>query len=124
MQSGVLLASAARTATATSPTITNGGDLKLGGGTQLEVFIDITVDPAAAAVTFLIEGLDPASGDWHTILASAALAAVAKTVLRVSPDLTASANLIAKDIVPHTFRVRTTTADTDSMTYSVGYSLS
>jgi len=117
-QSGIILPVAARTALATGKTITNRG-----GGTELLVFIDIALDPAAAAVTFLIDGLDVASGNWYNILTSAALAATGKTILRVSTRLTASANLIAKDIVPHEFRGRTTVADADSMTYSMGYSL-
>ncbi len=117
-QSGILIPSAARTAAFTGPTILNRG-----GGRHLICFIDVTVDPASAAVTFLLDGLDPASGDFYNIITSAALAAVAKTVLRVSLDLTASANLIVKDIVPHGFRMRTTAADGDSLTYSVGYSL-
>jgi hypothetical protein len=120
MQSGVIIPSAAdRTVATVGATITNRG-----AGSELLVFVDITVDDESAAVTFLIDGLDPASGDWYNILTSAALADVAKTILRVSTHLTASANLIAKDIVPHTFRVRTTHNDTDEMTYSVGYSLS
>ena len=118
-QQGVSHASAARTALEVGPTITN-----LYNGQNLVVVMDATVDAASAAVTVLIDGLDPASGKWYNILTSAALAAVATTVLRVSPHLTASANLIAKDIVPRTIRIRTTVADTDAMTYSIGYSLS
>ena len=118
MQSGILIPSAARTAIFTGPTITN-----MHHGTQLIVFIDISLDPASAVVTFLLDGLDPQSDSWYNILTSAGLAALAKTNLRVSPHITASANLIAKDIVPHAFRMRTTVADTDSMTYGVGYSL-
>jgi hypothetical protein len=118
-QSGVIIPSVAdRTAATVGTTITNKT-----GGSELLVFVDITVDDESAAVTFLVDGLDPASGKWYNILTSAALAAVASTVLRVSTHLTASANLIAKDIVPNEFRVRTTVADTDEMTYSVGYSL-
>ncbi len=117
-QSGIILPSAARTAATVGKTITNKGS-----GSELLIFIDVTDDPALAAVTFLVDGLDPASGDWYNILTSAALAAVAKTILRVSTRLTASSNLIAKDIVPNELRARTTVADTDEMTYSVGYSL-
>jgi len=116
-QSGVVLTSAIRTAAATGPTITNKG------GSDLIVFAEATLDAASAAVTILIDGLDPATGNWYNILTSAVLNAVGTRVLRVSPHLTASANLIAKDIVPHTFRVRTTAADADAMTYSIGYSL-
>jgi len=117
-QQGVSHESAARTAAEIGPTITN-----LYGGQNLLVFIETTLDEASAAVTVLIDGLDPASGAWYNILTSAVVNAVGTRILRVSPHLTASANLIVKDIVPRTFRVRTTVADTDELTYSIGYSL-
>ena len=116
-QQGVSHKLEARTAAEIGPTITNLG------GSDLLVFIEATVDPAAAAVTVLIDGLDPATGNWYNILTSAVVNAVEKRILRVSPHLAASANLIANDIVPGTFRIRTTVADTDSMTYSIGYAL-
>ena len=117
VQQGVALASEARTAAATGPTITNRG------GSDLLVFMESTVDPSTAAVTVLIDGMDPATGNWYNILTSAVWNDVSTRILRVSPHLTASANLIAKDIVPGTFRIRTTVADAESFTYSIGYSL-
>lgn len=75
-----------------------------------------------ASVVFKIQGKDPASGAYYDILESAAVAGVETRILRVHPDLTASPNLIAKDILPKTWRVIATAGDADPLTYSVGYS--
>lgn len=64
----------------------------------VEVVIDITAITGSLTVT--IEGYDPVSGKKFTVLASAALAGVATTVLRVYPGLTVGANLVASDHAP------------------------
>jgi len=75
-------------------------------------------------VTFTVEGIDSQSGKAYTILASAALSAVATTVLKVGPSLTAAANLVANDHLPKQFRVKwVITGTTPSITFSVGASL-
>jgi hypothetical protein len=86
----------------------------------LMVVIDATVDPASASVVFTIQGKDPASGKYYTILASAAITGVGTTILRVDKNLTASANVVAKDVMPATFRIIATHGNADSITYSVG----
>jgi len=111
-----LLASAARTAT------TNSGDIANQNFRGVHVVIDVTVDPAAASVVFTIQGKDPLSGKYYTILASAAVAAVGTTVLRVFPGSTVTANAAANDGLPRVWRVLATHADGDSITYSVGAS--
>jgi hypothetical protein len=109
----VVLPSAARTAatTATFNTACRGGIF----------IIDITAVSGAASLTFTIKGQDPASGKTYTILASAALVAVATTVLRVHVELTAAANTIAKDMLPQCVQVAVTVGTADSATYSVGF---
>ena len=115
--SKTILASAARTATVNSPDITNW----VGKGAH--VVIDVTADPSTASVTFTIQGKDETSGVYYTILASAAIAAVGTTVLKVYPGLTAATNTVANDILPKTWRVRAVAADAESLTYSVGASV-
>lgn len=108
-----ILASAART-TAQDVQVAHGG---LGG-----IFIiDITVDPAAASLTFTVEGIDPASLKKYTILASAAKAATGTFTMRVYPSAVAAANVAATDFLPENFNFKVAVADTDSMTYSVGF---
>ena len=88
-----------------------------------EIVIDCTADPAAASVVFNVENLDPASGKYNLVLASAAIAAVGTTRLLIGPALTASANVIANDFLAKHWRVRPVHADADSITYSVGVNL-
>lgn len=114
----VVFASQARAADATSD------EFKIGGGPVqgLELIIDVTAVSATPSVVFTIQGYDPTSGKPWTILASAAVTATTPTnptVLRVHPELTASANAIAKDMIPNYFRVFADHADSDSITYSV-----
>ncbi len=115
----VLLASAARTAATTSSieTVIN-SDYR-----GCHIIIDVTVDPASASITPTIQGYDTVSGKYYTLLVGNAIAAVGTTVLRIYPGLTASANVIANDILPSKFRISMAVADTDSITYSVSASL-
>lgn len=114
--------SAARTATTSSRDIKN-SDFKNSSGTGAVVVIDCTADPASASVTFTVEGKDPTSGKYYTILASAAITGTGTTVLRIHPDLTAAANTVAKDMLPAVWRVTATASNGDSLTYSVGASM-
>lgn len=108
-------ASAARTATPDTE------ELELPHGAQKAyVVIDCTAVTATPSVTFLIEGVDRASGKTFTLLQSAAITATGTTVLRINDALTASANTIAKDCLTPVIRFTATHADADSITYSVG----
>lgn len=109
-----LLPSAARTAAL------NTDDQSSAGHRGMIMVIDATAEVDTASVTFTIQGKDGLSGKYFTILASAAVTAVGTTVLRVYPGLTASANLIASDVLPATWRLAVTVADADALTYSVG----
>ena len=110
----IVFPSAARTATPTA------GDFYNPSGNGLYVRINATAAAATPSVVFTIQGYDPAAGAWYTILDSAAVTGISTVILRVHPALTASANLIAKDLVPLRWRVNAVHADADSITYSVG----
>lgn len=86
------------------------------------VVIDITAG-SSVSLTVTIEGKDPTSGKYYTILASSALTGTGTTVLRVHPDLTAAANTVAKDMLPAVWRVKEVTGNTNSITYSIGASM-
>lgn len=109
----LIFASAARTATvsATIPVESCEGLF----------FIDVTAASLTPSVVFTIAGVSPAGDSVYTILASAAITGVGLTVLRVSPQLTAAANTIAKDMLPSAIKVTATHADTDSITYSMRF---
>lgn len=110
----VILASAARTASA------NGVDRTNQNARGIIIVLDVTVAPGVDTVTFTLQGKDPASGKYYTVLASAAIVAVSTVVLRVGPGLTAAANAVANDILPRTWRLITTHSAGTSFTYSVG----
>lgn len=110
---GALLRSAERTADVDV-------DFSNQSGQSLIIVIDWTAETdAGASIVYTIQGRDPVSGATWDILASAAITAVGTTVLRVSPHIAASANVIAKDIVPPHLRLKVDAADTKRVTYSV-----
>lgn len=87
------------------------------------VFVDVTDVTAGPSIVVTIEGKDPASGKYYTILASAAYTTNGSRQLRVSPNIAASANLIAQDHLPATWRVTVTHGNANAGTYSIGASL-
>ena len=110
----LIFASAARTAT-TSATIPCESSEGL-------FFIDVTALTAGASLVFTIAGISPtASATVYTILTSAAITATGLTVLRVSPQLTAAANTIAKDMLPAALKITCTAADSKSVTYEMRF---
>jgi hypothetical protein len=69
--------------------------------------MDITaIAGGTPSLVLTILGLNPNNGSTWTILAAAAKTGVGKTQLKVHEDLTASANLIAKDILPRKIRIQ------------------
>jgi hypothetical protein len=113
-KAATILASAARTATVSSADQTN---LEYRGA---QFIIDVTAITATPSVVFTIEGKDALSGIYYPLLVSVAITATGTTILRVYPDLNASPNSVASDILPVTWRITATHADADSITYSVG----
>lgn len=98
-----------------------GGDMLNPMGAGLLVILDITAQAGGTpSVTVTIEGKDPSSGKYYTILASAALASVATTVLRVYPGLVPAANLTVNDVLPKTWRVKAVVAGAGTVTATIG----
>lgn len=87
------------------------------GGRGVVVVIDVTAISATPSVVFTIQGV--VGGVTYTLLASPAVTATGQTVLKVYPGLTASANAVASDVLPHTWNVKAVHGDADSITYSV-----
>src|SRR5690349_1113643 len=110
----VIAPSAARAAVAsfTSSTYNNPGYR------GVNVYLDITLDPAAASITLTIQGKDKQSGDWHTLLAGSAEASVTTGPKKytVFPGAPATSNVSANAYLPPVWRVIVVGADTDSMT--------
>jgi hypothetical protein len=91
---------------AAAPATTDSADLTNEVWRGLHVVVDVTALGASATLTVTIQGKDPASGKYYTLLASAAIASTGTTVLKVYPGLTAASNLTANDILPMNWRIR------------------
>jgi len=83
---------------------------------------DFTTRTGTATLTVTIEGYDFTSGKWYTLIASAALAAVATTQLLTYPGATVVANSVGQWGVPSKFRVKAVVAS-DTATFSIGLEL-
>lgn len=110
-QSTVLLASAARTTTQTTPDITN---LQ---GRGAHVIVDVT-SAGTGSITPKIQG-KAATGVYYDILVGVAQTVNGTVVLKVYPGATVAANVSASDVLPAVWRVVATAADANSVTYSV-----
>ena len=111
-----LLASAARTAQVDSVDQVNYNHQ------GMILFVDVTVDAAAGAITPNILVKDPVSGTAKTIwTAAAAIAATGQFAYLLLPGCAdAGSYTEQKELaIPRTWLFRMTVADTDSLTYSV-----
>lgn len=111
-----LLASAARTAAIAS----TAQDMPLHKGVLL--FVDVTVDAAAGAITPTIEVNDSVGSTAMTIwTAAAAIAAIGEFTYLIYPGATDQASYTenVETVLPVDWTFRMTVADTDSLTYSV-----
>lgn len=66
--------------------------------------IDVTAF-AGTSITFTVQGKDPVSGKYYTVLVTAPLTTTGTTVLNVYPGIVAAANLAVNDILPRDYRV-------------------
>ena len=114
---GTALTSAARTATESSADLTNSR------GKGVRVVLDVTAATGSPSITLTIECKDAASGKYCTLLLSAAVTGISMNTFVVYPGIVAVTNLATNNFVSKTFRITMTHSNTDSITYSTGYSL-
>lgn len=104
-------------------TTTQSVDLKNNSGSGVEVIVDVSVNAGGAgSITMNIRAKDPISGNYVTILASAAIVAVGTTRYRVHPGIAVVGNATASDTVPHDWNVQVVANNANPMTYSVSAS--
>ena len=113
VQRKIAFASAARTATPVP------AELTTEGARGLHLVITVTAVTATPSVVPAIEGYDPLSTTWYTLLTGVAITATGTTILKIYPGIATLANGAASDVVPETIRVVMTHGDSDSITYSV-----
>lgn len=110
----VIFASAARTAASL-----NSADQLNNAANSIHCVLDTTAF-TSGSVTLTIQGKDPASLKYYTLLAGAAVVGVSTNVYKVGPGLPATANVSANDVLPTVWRISIAGAATPISTYSVG----
>lgn len=75
------------------------------------------------SVTLTIQGKDPGSGTYYTILVSAAVVTNTTTVLTVYPGIAIAANVSASDVMPRQWRIALTANNANPANFSVGATL-
>lgn len=113
-----LLPSVSRTTTQTSSDLTN-----VSGAGSLTVILDMTT-VGTGSVVLSIDGKDPASGKYYNLLTGANVTTNSTNRYRVGPSIAASANAIAQDYMPRTFRIVVTANNANPAVYTVGYIIS
>ena len=91
-------------------------------GKGVKVWLDTTAI-GTGSVTLTIQGKDPASGKYVTLLSGAAVVTNATNVYTVYPGMAVAANVSANDILPKTFRIVVTANNANAATYTVGASV-
>lgn len=76
-------------------------DISNPDGQAVQVDVDVTVNAGGlGSVTVTLYAKDPLTGGRYPLLASAALAAVAKTTIQIGPGLPVTANVSANAVAP------------------------
>ena len=89
----------------------------------LTLVIDLTVNAGGlGSVVVTVQCKDRTTGKAVTILASAALSAVATTTLKIGRGLTAAANLVANDQVPRDLNINIS-SNASPVTMAIGMQL-
>lgn len=111
-----LIPSAAFTTTQTTADQTNTS------GRGVRVVLNVT-SAGTGSVTLEIDAKDVASGAYVAQLTGVAVTTNSTNVYVVYPGLTAAANAVVSDVIPHTWRVKVVANNSNSCTYSVGASM-
>ena len=115
---GTWLASATRTATAVTPTLTNTS------ASQIIAFLNVTAASGTGGLQVEIQAQDPASGNWQGINAvPAAVTTPGLFAYAVLANTGANMTQVTAGSVPRTVRVEVVAGDASSYTYSLGYAL-
>ena len=84
----------------------------------LKLFVNMSL-VGTGSITVTVQGKDPTSGTYYTILASAAIVANGFTTYTVYPGAPVTANASVNDILPRTWRVLVTANNANPANYTV-----
>jgi len=115
--STAVLASTPRTAGATSSDFAN---RKWRGA---HFIVETTALTGTPSVTFEIQGRNPVSGNYYTLLTSLPVTTTGTVVLKVYPGFPGKPGEVSGDFLPSVFRVVTQHGTADSITYRVDAAL-
>lgn len=107
---------AGSTTTQTSP------DFRNEWGVGAEIYLNMT-NVGTGSVTLTVQGKDPTSGQYYTVLAGAAVTANGFNRYQVFPGGPSTVNVAANDIFPFVWRIVVTANNANPTTYSVGVTL-
>ena len=91
-------------------------------GSLVTVVLDMTT-VGTGSVTLSIQGKDPASGKYYTLLSGAAVTTNSTNVYAVYPGAPATANVSANAVLPKTWRVQVVAGNANATSYTVGASV-
>jgi hypothetical protein len=100
-------------------TLVGDDNKKVSGNHGCIAILNCTAVPSVDTVTLIIEGKDPVSGVYYTVLSAAARVATGMDVLRVLPGIAVVANAAASDSLPDTYRARVVHSAGTNFTYSL-----
>ena len=117
-RTGTALASGARTATATSEVFVNNEHK------GIVVYLNVTAAGAGGGLSVRVRGIDPVSRTALEINADPTdVTATGTTTYAIYPGHSAGATQSTSAVLPRLWDVVVNAANSDSYTYSVGYSL-
>lgn len=102
----------------TSTQTLTSGDQRNPAHRGIKVYINVLNIATAGTLTVTIQGKDPISGVYYTLLVSTAIAVTGFTVLTVYPGVAVSANVSASDVLPATFRIQAVVGGTVTGTFT------
>jgi hypothetical protein len=102
-----------------SATFTGDDNKKVPGNHGCIVVFNVTAVPGVDSVTMSIEGKDPVSGTYFTVLAAAARLTTGADVLQVQPGGAVTANVSANASLPDVYRIKVTHSAGSNFTYGV-----
>jgi hypothetical protein len=109
-------------AAARSATFIGGDNARSGLNKGCKVAMVVTAVPGVDTVQLVIEGRDPASATYYTMLQAAARVAAGTDILTMYPGETNTANVSVNDQIPDVYRVRVVHSGAGVFTYSVSVS--
>ena len=102
-----------------SATFVGDDNKKVPGNHGCIAILNVSAVPGTDTVTLIIEGKDPVSGAYYTILSAAARVATGVDVLQVQPGGAVTANVSANASIPDTYRCRVVHSAGSNFTYSL-----